>query len=203
MEYVIYVADTETTGLDSHNNDIIELSLYRLKDDVQKTWWFRPINYNAIDPGALRVNGHKIEDLKLETKIGRDLYVDPIKNIIEIENWIAEDDVPAERRVLCGQNIPFDKAMLEQLWIKCDSKDSFPFGRRMIDTMQLEFFLDWCKGSMAEGYSLSNLTKKYGIKNEKAHSSSADTKATKEVFEKQVEFFKNILNGYGHNLPGV
>jgi DNA polymerase III epsilon subunit-like protein len=194
MEYVIYVADTETTGLDSHSHDVIELSLYRLNDNVQKTWWFKPINYETIDMGALRVNGHKIEDLKLETKVGRDLYVDPVKNIVDIENWIADDGVPVENRVLCGQNVSFDKAMLEQLWIKCNSKDSFPFGRRTMDTMIIEFFLDWCKGSMADSYSLSALVKKYGIKNEKAHSSTADTKATKEVFEKQVESFKKILN---------
>jgi len=84
--------------------------------------------------------------------------------------------------------------MIEQLWIKCESKDSMPFGRRTVDTMQIEFFLDMCKGEMAEGYSLKNLTKKYGVKNEKAHSAAADTLATKEVFEKQVEFFKKILN---------
>lgn len=85
--------------------------------------------------------------------------------------------------------------MLEQLWIKCQSNDSYPLSRkRTLDTMQIEFFLDWCKGSMADGYSLSNLTKKYGVKNEKAHSAAADTKATKEVFQKQVEIFKKILN---------
>jgi DNA polymerase III epsilon subunit-like protein len=193
MEYVIYVADTETTGLDSRDHDIIELSLYRLTDNVQKTWWFHPINYATIDPGALRVNGHKIEDLKLETPQGRKQYSNPTKTIVEIENWIAEDGVPNENRVLCGQNVAFDKSMLEQFWIKCNAKDSFPFGRRSFDTMQIQFFMDWCRGSMAEGYSLSNLVKRYGIKNEKAHSAAADTKATKEVFEKQIEFFKDIL----------
>jgi DNA polymerase III epsilon subunit-like protein len=193
MEYVIYVCDTETTGLDARENDIIELSLYRLTDNVQKTWFFRPLNYNTIDAGALRVNGHKIEDLKLETKYGRETYLDPVKTLVEIENWIAEDGVPNENRVLCGQHIAFDKAGLEQLWKKCDAKDSYPFGRRSFDTMMIEFFMDWCKGSMADGYSLANLVRKYGIKNEKAHSAAADTKATKEVFEKQVEYFKKIL----------
>lgn len=195
MEYVIYLTDTETTGLDSHVNDIIELSFYRLNDNVQKTWHIKPVNSEAIDPGALRVNGHKLEDLKLETKYGRDTYKDPASTIIEIENWIAEDGVPTENRILCGHNVHFDKGMLEQLWIKCKSIDSYPVSRRRsLDTMQIEFFLDWCKGSMADGYSLANLVKKYGVKNEKAHSAAADTKATKEVFEKQVEYFKKILN---------
>lgn len=194
MDYVIYVADTETTGLSLLHHDVIELSLYRLTDNVQRTWHLKPINQDTIDTGALRVNGHKLEDLKHQTKFGIERYRNPNKSIIDIENWIAEDGMPAEKRVLAGHNISFDKNMLEQLWIKCDSKDTFPFGRRVIDTMQIEFFLDWCKGSMAEGYSLNNLVKKYGIKNEKAHSAEFDTKATKEVLEKQVEFFKKVLS---------
>lgn len=194
MNYVIYVADVETTGLDSRINDVIELSLCRLTDGLQKTWCLKPTAPDNIDLGALRINGHKLEELRHETKIGRDRYLDPSKTIIDIENWLMEDGVPTENRVMCGQNISFDRDMLQQLWAKCNSKDSFPFGRRTMDTMILEFFLDWCKGTMAEGYSLKNLTKKYGITNTKAHTAEADVQATKEVFEKQVEMFKKILN---------
>lgn len=193
MDYVIYVADVETTGLDFSTHDVIELSLYRIGDGVQKTWCIKPVNPQNIDTGALRVNGHKLEDLTHQTKAGRDRYLDPTKLLVEIENWIEEDGVPTEKRILCGQNVAFDKNMLEKLWEKCNSKDSFPFGRRTLDTMQIEFFLDWCRGSMAEGYSLSNLTKKYGVKNDKAHTAEADVKATKEVFDKQVEYFKKVL----------
>jgi DNA polymerase III alpha subunit (gram-positive type) len=101
--------------------------------------------------------------------------------------------VPATHRALLGQNISFDKDMLEQLWIKCDSKDSFPFGRRYLDTMIVEIFLDYCKGEIGEGYSLSNLVKKYAVRNEKAHTAEADVKATKEVFLKQVAYLKDII----------
>jgi DNA polymerase III alpha subunit (gram-positive type) len=194
MEYVVYVADVETTGLDSRLNDVIELSLHRLSDGQQKTWQLKPLNVNTIEADALRINGHKLEDLLHQTIYGRETYRDRNAVIVEVENWLADDGVPTEKRVLCGQNINFDKDMFEQLWIKCNSKDSLPFGRRIIDTMQIEFFLDWCKGEMAEGYSLKNLTKKYGIVNAKAHTAEADVKATKEVFEKQVEFFRKVLN---------
>lgn len=193
MDYVIYVADCETTGLDPQLNDVIELSCYRLNDDVQKTWSIKPINKNNIDAGALRVNGHKMEDLCHETKFGKETYKEANSTIIDIENWIMEDGVPTENRILCGHNVAFDKAMLEQLWIKCNSKDTFPFGRRVMDTMIIEFFLDYCKEDMAQSYSLNALVKKYGVKNEKAHSAEADTKATKEVLVKQVEFFKKVL----------
>jgi DNA polymerase III epsilon subunit-like protein len=194
MDYIIYVADVETTGLDSRLHDVIEFSLYRMSDDVQKTWCIKPTNPANIDHGALRINGHLIEDLRHETKIGRDKYLDPSHVIVEIENWINEDGVPTENRVMCGQNIAFDHDMLKQLWAKCQSSDTYPFGRRTIDTMGIEFFLDLCKGTMAEGYSLNNLTKKYGVTNTKSHTAAADTLATKEVFEKQIKFFKKVLN---------
>lgn len=193
-DYAFYVADTETTGLDFVAHDIVELSLYRLSDDSQKTWWLRPINLETIDPGALRVNGHKLEDLLWKTIDGRNKYLEADKQIIDIENWISEDRAPKENRCLIGHNIArFDHPMMEHLWIKCNSKDSFPFGRRMIDTMVLELAMDYAKGQFAEGYSLSNLNKNYGIRNEKAHSAEADTKATKEVFLKQIEFLRKLM----------
>ena len=46
---------------------------------------------------------------------------------------------------------------------------------------------------MMEGYSLNNLIKKYGVKNDKAHTAAADVKATKEVLMKQIEAFKKAL----------
>lgn len=193
MDYVLYVADCETTGLDSHIHDVIELSLLRMTDGAQKTWCLKPFNPDHIEAAALRINGHKLEDLRHETREGRERYQDPNKVIIDIENWMMEDNVPTEQRVIVGQNVAFDRERFEQLWIKCNSRDSFPFGRRSMDTMMIEFFLDWCKGHMAEGYSLNNLVKKYGVKNEKAHTAEADVKATRDVFVQQVDIFKSIL----------
>lgn len=193
MKFSFYVTDIETTGLDSHVHDVIELSMYRLGDDSQKTWCFKPLNPDHIEAAALRINGHKLEDLLHKTKEGRERYLDPNQALVDVENWMAEDGKPAENRFLVGQNVGFDKDRLEQLWIKCNSKDSFPIGRRMIDTMILELFFDYCQGQFAEGYSLNNIIKKYGVKNDKAHTAAADVKATKEVFEKQVEFFKSLL----------
>ena len=191
--YSLYVCDVETTGLDPIKHDVIELSLLRLQDGCQKTWQIKPTNTSTIDSGALRVNGHKLEDLLHQTKFGKDNYKEASKVLVEVENWLLEDNVSSEFRLLVGQNINFDKTMLEQLWTKCECRDTFPFGRRTMDTMMIEFFLDWCKNSLSEGYSLNNLTKKYGVKNEKAHTAEADVKATKEVFEKQVDYFKKVL----------
>ena len=193
MDYAIYICDTETTGLDSRDNDIIEISFYRVSDNTQKTWCMKPFNTDNIDSGALRVNGHKLEDLLHQTNYGKLTYKDPKSTLIEIENWIMEDGSKTENRVLCGQNISFDKDMMIQSWKKAGSIDTFPFGRRMIDTMGIAFAMDYAKGTMEKGYSLSNLTKKYGIKNEKAHSAASDTISTFQVFVKQIEELEQAL----------
>lgn len=195
MDYVIYVVDVETTGLDNRTNDVIELSLHRMTDDVQKTWCIKPFNPNNIDPDSLRINGHKREDILHQTKEGRERYLDPNKVIVEIENWTMEDGAPTSNRILAGQNVGFDIGFLEQHWVKGQVRDSFPFNvKRQLDTMQIEFFMDLCRGQFAEGYSLNNLTKKYGLKNEKAHTAAADVKVTKDVLLKQIEIFKKALD---------
>lgn len=192
MDYVIYVVDTETTGLE-RKHDVIECSFYRLSDDTQKTWFLKPFDVSTADAAALKINGHKLEDISHQTSYGKETYKDPKSTLIEIENWILDDGFKSEKRILCGQNIAFDKEHLLNTWEKAGSRETFPFGRRLIDTMSIEFVMDLAKGQMAEGYSLKNLTKKYGIKNEKAHTAEADTKATKEVFLKQIEYLKSII----------
>ena len=191
--YELYVIDTETTGLSAIENDVIEVSIYRLSNDEQKTWCIKPTNLNTIDTGSLRINGHKLEDITHQTKYGRETYLEANQTIVEVENWIASDNTPTSNRVMVGQNVSFDKGMLEQLWSKCHSSESFPFGRRCLDIMMMELFIDHCKGQYAEGYSLKNFTKKYGVKNEKAHSAASDTFATKQIFDKQVEYFRSLL----------
>lgn len=193
-KFEIYVTDVETTGLSYEKNEPVEISIYKLSDGTQKTWHLKPINFDTISLDALRVNGLKLEDLRGETKEGREKYKEPAKVLIEIENWLGEDFMASSDRILTGQNINFDKMMLESLWRKCNSEGTFPFNKKYsLDTMGIEFFLDYCKNEFAEGYSLYALTKKYGITNTKAHTAEADVKATVGVFNEQVEFFRKIL----------
>lgn len=198
-KYVFYGIDCETTGF-ATSCDVIELSLYRLSDDAQQTWLLKPLNIESIQPDALRVNGHKLEDLKHQTKYGIESYKDPNKIIVEIENWLAEDDSTAANRCLIGHNVPFDKDMIINLWNKCNASDSFPFGRRYLDTMQIALMTDFIQNSIDEnhsldvGYSLHQLSKKYSIKNEKEHSAAADIKCTIEIFKKQIDYFQSLLN---------
>ncbi len=193
LGFMIYVLDTETTGLDSVRNDVIELSIYRLNDDNQKTWCLKPLDLTTIEAAALRVNGHKLEDLKHETKLGRDTYLPPSKVIVEVENWMAEDGVTSEDRILLGQNPAFDKAFLERLWQKCQSEGTFPFGRKIMDTIQIALLIDMATGVKRKAYGLGALVEDFGVKKEKAHRADADTRMTKELFQAQLKIVKEAF----------
>jgi hypothetical protein len=194
FKYQLIAVDCESTGLDFVENDIIELSLLRINDEVQKTWHIKPLNFASISSDALRVNGHKLEDIKHETKYGKETYQDAHKVIVEIENWLMEANCSREEVFLIGQNVAFDYNMMFYLWKKCGAVDSFPFGRRVLDTMQFEVLMDLAKGVKSESYSLSSIIKKYGIKNDKAHTAAADTKAAKEVFIKQLDLLRTMIS---------
>lgn len=189
--FELYTIDTETCGLDYVKHEPVEICIYRMSTGEHKTWHSKPINIQHIDPGALKVNGLKLEDLIGQTKEGKEKYRDPKDVLVEIENWVMEDGLPTAQRLIVGHNVFFDKQMLLSLWEKCGVKDSFPFSDRYsLDTMMMQFMLDHAKGEYAEGYSLNATTKRYSIKNSKAHTAEADTLATVELFNKLMDDFK-------------
>jgi DNA polymerase III alpha subunit (gram-positive type) len=108
---------------------------------------------------------------------------------------MMEDGCSAEDRVFCAQNADFDVRMCVQLWKKCKSLDTFPFGKRplKLDTMQIELFLSLCREQRNKYYNLSSLVEKYGVKKEKAHRADGDVKMTKDVLFKQIDFVKSFI----------
>jgi len=205
---VLYVADTETTGTDERIHDVIELSLLRLSDNAQKTFYIQPVNWDTIEDAALRVNGHKLEDLKrgfrLEEDGTRTLYLKPMAALVEIENFLMEDLVTAMERALVGHNIGFDKAFLLELWRRCGQAETYPFGRMYLDTMQIAFFLDYVNDSIRDGgYHLGGVVKAWEVKKEKAHRADADVRMTKDVFLKMVGAAKKMAGLTMADLVGT
>jgi DNA polymerase III epsilon subunit-like protein len=194
-KFILYCLDVETTNLSHLTGDIIELSIYRLSDDSQKTWFIKPKNYDAIEPDALRINGHKLEDLKLLTKYGQETYQDPAKVIVEIENWMLEDMGSTDDRILIGQNPIFDLQFMQKLWDENNCKETFPLGKRpfVLDTRQVQLFIDLVNNTRQEYYNLGSLVERWGVKKEKAHRADADTRMTKDVLLAQLAYIKDIV----------
>ena len=197
--YVIYVCDTETTGLDINDHEIIELSLYRLNledpsKDEQKTWLLRALKPETITAEALKINGHIREDVLGLTEKGKKEYRHPIDVLTEIEAWIGQDDMSANDRVMAGQNVAFDYDRMISLWKRHDSLDTFPFtlshNRLILDTLLLTIMLDVCMSKKREAYNLGSLIKAFGIKKEKAHRADADVRMTKDLLVKIIKELK-------------
>lgn len=193
MEYVIYVGDVETTGIDDSIHDIIELSLWRSSDDSQKTWLIKAVNIESIQDKALSVNKHKREDISHNTKYGRETYLNPSEVIIDIENWILEDDVSIEDRAFVGQNPMFDIGFMKEFWKRQGSIDTFPFGPFIIDTLLLTRLIDLATGKKRKYYNLGKLIKSFGIPKGKAHKASEDVRMTKDLFFKQLNPLINVI----------
>lgn len=202
MSYILYVADTETTGLDPKIHDVVEISMCRVfldsdREEEQRTWHLKPLNPDKIDDEALEINKLKREDLCGLTPAGREKYREPIEVVAEIERWIMEDDMSSFDRVLLGQNIIFDKDMLESLWKKLDCFNTFPFeiknNNRLIDTKQLAILIDLCTGTRRQFYNLANLVKDFGVKKGKAHIASEDVRMTKDLFMAQFQPIKGAI----------
>lgn len=196
LPFSVYVLDVETTGLNDQTNEIVELSIFRLNDGVQKTWCIKPTKYDTISSDALRVNGHKLADLKWETAYGKETYREMGKVLPEVENFFMEDGEDCSGRILAGQNVGFDLQFLREMWQREGVIDTFPFGDRpkMIDTLQLALFLDLIKGKREQYYNLGSLVERYGVKKLKAHSASQDTIMTKEVLLKQMDVVRHWSN---------
>lgn len=201
--YVLYVMDTETTGLDSQEHDVIEISMCRfsmsdLDNREQKTWYLKALNPFTITDKALSINKHKREDITHMTKKGKEQYQDPLDVIVDIERWIMEDDVSKIDRAVVGQNVNFDIDFLKALWRKVDSEDTFPFnvekGNRIVDTKQLAIAIDLCTGKRRRYYNLMTLVKSFGAKKRKAHRAEDDVAMTTDVLIKMLTPLKDTIS---------
>lgn len=193
MSFIIYCIDTETTGLDFLSNDVIEVSLWRSSDEDQQTYHIKALNEASISDEALKVNGHKKEDILWKTAHGRETYKEPSDVISEIESWVMFDGASIEERVFLGQNPQFDYDFLREMWKRAGCKETFPFRKFLIDTIQIARFIDVCSNIRRPRYGLSALAKDFGVPKEKAHRADADVRMTKNLFLKQMEPIKDII----------
>src|SRR5258706_3252932 len=144
MTRQLYFVDLETTGLNDQLHEPIELSLIRQLDGKQITLLIQPQNFNDIEPDALRINGHQLDDLQRgfrTTESGVERYLDLNVALVQIEDFLSEDMTPSADRVLVGQNVQFDIRFLQSAWRRAGHHDTYPFGRMYLDTMQIAFFL--------------------------------------------------------------
>lgn len=158
------IIDVETTGLDSENDDIIELA-------------------------AIRVIDHQVADMmSVLVKVDREIPESIIKLTGITQKMMEEQGVYLKEALimlfdfiesspLVSHNISFDRAFINEACrregvpgIRNVCKDTLALARRKIDDVQ--------------DYKLATLVKHFNIRVEEEHRALADCKMTFELYEK-------------------
>ena len=184
-EFVVF--DIETTGLNSHTNEIIEIGAVKIKAGrivdrySQLINPGRPIPYHITEITSI-TDEQVANEPKIDEVIGK--FVDFIGDA-----------------VLVAHNAPFDMG-----FIKRDIKKylNIDYQCSVIDTLQMarDLFPDLKK------YGLGDLNKTLGLALEKHHRAVDDSQATANMFiiflekykEKGLEYMKDINTGFEVNV---
>ena len=184
-EFVVF--DIETTGLNSHTNEIIEIGAVKIKAGrivdrySQLINPGRPIPYHITEITSI-TDEQVANEPKIDKVIGK--FVDFVGDA-----------------VLVAHNAPFDMG-----FIKRDIKKylSIDYQCSVIDTLQMarDLFPDLKK------YGLGDLNKTLGLALEKHHRAVDDSQATANMFiiflekykEKGLEYMKDINTGFEVNV---
>lgn len=165
--------DIETTGLDVRIHEIIEIGAVITTPELEVIEKFelkiKPENIESADPVALKVNHYRPEDWE---------DARPLEDAMNLLSKKVKDCI------MVGQNVSFDISFLEYNFNKVNIKNPMHYHR--LDTMSIA----WAKLHRIEDithFSLRELCKHFGIKNENSHTGLADAFATYLLYKKLME----------------
>lgn len=171
--------DTETTGLDPVQNDIIELAgIVEINGEIKEEFNFfsQPFSYENVSQEALDIHGISIDTIK-QFPAPDYLRIRLIKILGKyIDKYNRNDKFyPA------GQNVRFDIDFLEENFKKNhDIYFGSWFWRYKIDLYDLSAALHYKGILKIENLKLETLAKHFGVKL-KAHDAMSDIRATREI----------------------
>lgn len=109
-----YILDTEETGLKAGWHEINQISVLRVSDNFQKTFYVKVKHPERASPEALAIQ-----------KISKsDLYKgEPIEDVInKVNEFFLEDGLGPESRCIVGHNVQFDRRFCHAEWAMAKSK---------------------------------------------------------------------------------
>lgn len=182
IKMIIAAIDTETTGLDIHKHEIIQLAYIRFEvtEDGnfsildKQEFKIKPSNILAASSEALKINGYNSIDWEKSI-----CFVPVIKVLENIFNSVD---------CLLGQNLQFDlKFISKQYWKYGLKKPKYP---KYIDTKYLGQQL--INEGLLKSSSMDGMCKHFQIKfNGRAHTALADCERTIKVWEHLNKYTEN------------
>ncbi len=173
--------DLETTGLDFHKHEIIEIGCIvarqapaliggpKLEVIEEFLLKVKPEHIEKADPVALKINGYNEADWKDAISL---------KDAMEI---FAGKTINAS---IIAQNVSFDWMFIDEAFRSTGVENKMHYHKLDVISFALAKLYD---KPDAQKFSLRALCKYFGIRNEKEHSALADIRATFEVYKKLTE----------------
>lgn len=193
MDKKLFWFDCETTGLNEFKNDIIQLAfIMEINNQVVERGQIKmqPLNYDddviggAISPGALKIHGITIQDMKqYPTQADGFIF---LQKLLEkhVDKYNKKDKfTPA------GWNVNFDMKFLQGLFKKqgCKYFGSY-FDYHYLDPMVVLNYLRFYGRLTTTNAKLGTAAEHFGVEL-KAHDAMSDIETTREISRKLNNFF--------------
>ena len=181
-ELDLVFVDTETTGLDANQHEIIEIGLVRVKQEWSvgekpkftfiSEWSakIKPLHLELADPKALLINGY--------TPNG---WTDAIS----ASDAITLFSEKTNGAIMVAHNVAFDAGFIDNYFKTYGIKNKMHYSR--LDTISMAY-IALQNNPALNGLSLPELCNYFDITNEHAHSALSDARADFELFKKLMDF---------------
>lgn len=194
--------DLETTGVDPHNNSIIEIAAILVEDGKILSQFeekcFDPLP-KKVDLGALKVN--KVKPSTIRESLTKETPYKSAAVVVEsLAEWLLEKLDYGERVEIAGQNPHFDSAFLKATFERYGYTGwSSIFSHRLLDTNSIvqpliEVGILDLKDIPKTGGSLQRIATALNIKfnEDKLHTAMEDAKLSMEVYFSVVRLLKEL-----------
>ena len=184
----IFWVDTETSGLDSQKQDILQLAyLIEIngKIEAEGNLFIQPFDYTTVDKAALEVNKLTLDQIRKFTP-PQMAYKDLTKVLTKYVNKYDKNDKfsPA------GYNVNFDVGFMQSFFKKNNDKYfGSLFNYHLIDPITFLYILDSCGKLKLPNYKLETVATHFKIKLS-AHDALSDIYATRSIYYKLMEYLK-------------
>lgn len=173
-ERIMIAFDTETTGLDAENDEIVSASIVREDNGIIATEWLLKTSIESTDE-ALSKHGITFEKTQKEGE-------DYVESIEDIASRLLDADY------VVTANGVFDMTMLQGSLDRFSDKEWDMSSVKMVDIMVIDKFIDkYRKGPR----KLENLRDRYGVSFDgDLHDATSDSIITFFIFIKQLKELK-------------